>query len=207
MWILLSVLAFLILLIAVILMLPVDIIFRTDPQGELIFRYKFLGKEYGEDPNPDNPIVKFLKEASGLSRVEKESLADSIKSEGVSGTISESVSLIIALLKRLAELLKHCKIKTLKLKIVCAEGDAAKTAISYGTCHAVLWPIIGFLHSKMRVCEKGKDINILCDYSARKGCVEFETQLVVRIFRALTALFLATMDEAKRQAQMSRSQD
>lgn len=201
MWIFLGILAFLIVLIAVILMLPVDVILKTDPSGELIFRYKFLNKMYGENPDPSNPVVKILKDASGLSRVEKEKLADSIESGGLSSTISESLALIISLLKRLLQLLAHCKVKVLKLNIVCAEGDAAKTAIGYGTCHAIVWPIIGLVHSNMKVREKGEAISISCDYSKEKGTLEFETVICVRVFRALVALILAAMDEAKRIAE------
>lgn len=201
MWILAGIAAFIILLIAVILMLPVDVILKTDPTGELIFRYKFLGKTYGENPDPSNPVVKMLKETSGLSRVEKDKLADSIKSGGLSSTISESLSLIISLLKRLLQLLSHCKVKVLKLRIVCAENDAAKTAIGYGACHAIVWPIIGLVHSNMKVCEKGEEINIACDYSNGKGSAEFETIITVRVFRALVALIHAAADEAKRIAE------
>ena len=204
MWIFLGILAFLILLITAILLLPVDVIIKTDNSGELIFRYKFLGKVYGEDPDPNHPVVVFLKETSGVARVEKEKLAESIKTGGISQTISDSLSLIGALLKRLGELLVFCKVKTLKLKVVCAEGDAAKTAISYGICNAIVSPILGLVHSKMRVCEKGEEIRILCDYSAEKGSVEFEARLVVRVFRVLVALFRTAMDEAKRQVEKQK---
>ncbi|MBR2447526.1 MAG: hypothetical protein IKB29_00930, partial [Clostridia bacterium] len=76
MWIFLSVLLFLILLITVILLLPISVIIKTDQNDELILRYRFLFKTYGEDPDPNNPIIKTLKEASGISRLEKENLKD-----------------------------------------------------------------------------------------------------------------------------------
>ncbi len=198
MWIFAGIVVFIILLIAVILMLPVDVIVKTDSSGELIFRYKFLSKIYGENPDPSNPVVKMLKDTSGLSRVEKDRLADSIRSGGLSATISESLSLIISLLKRLLELLKHCKVKVLRLNIVCAEGDAAKTAIAYGACHAIVWPIIGLVHSNMKVQKAGEEINIACDYSKGKGSVEFETVIRLSVFRALVALIHTAVDEAKR---------
>ena len=198
MWILAGIATFIILLISVILVLPVDIILKTDLAGELIFRCKFLGKTYGGNSKPSNSVAKMLKETLGLSRVEKDNLADSIKIGGLSSTISESLSLIISLLKRLLQLLSHCKVKVLKLNIVCAENDAAKTAICYGTCHAIVWPIIGLVHSNMKVCEKGEEINIACDYSNGKGAVKFETVITARVFRAIVALIHVAADEAKR---------
>ena len=76
MWIFLGIVAFLALLITVILLLPVYVIIKTDKNGELIFRYKFLNKIYGEDPDPNNPVVKTLKKASGVSRLEKDKLKE-----------------------------------------------------------------------------------------------------------------------------------
>lgn len=181
-------------------MLPVYIIIKTDQNGELIFRCKFLNKLYGENSNPNNPIVKTLKDASGVSRLKKDKLKDSVKSGGLSDTVGESLSLIISLLKRLITLLKYCKIKTLKIKIICAEGDAAETAISYGKCYSVVSPIIGFLCSTMKVSKKGKDISINCDYSKHKGSFEFETIVLVRLLRVIIALFLVAVDEAKRKS-------
>ena len=198
MWIFLGIVAFLALLITAILMLPVYIILKTDTNGELILRYKFLNKIYGENPDPNNRVVKTLKDASGFSRLEKDKLKNSVKSGSLSNTVSESLTLIISLLKRLLALLKYCKIKILKIKIVCAEGDAAQTAINYGRCYAVLAPFMSFLHSTMKISKKGEDISINCDYLKEKGVFEFETLLQVRIYRVIVALFLAAFDEAKR---------
>ena len=47
MWIFLGIIAFIILLITVILLLPVYVIIKTDETGEVIFRYKILFKTYG----------------------------------------------------------------------------------------------------------------------------------------------------------------
>ncbi len=198
MWIFLGIVTFLVLFIIVILMLPIAVIIKTDQNGELIFRYKFLNKVYGENPNPNNPIVKKLKDASGVSRLKKDKIKNSVKSGSLSDTVGESLSLILSLLKRLLALLKYCKIKTLKIKIVCAEGDAAQTAISYGKCYSFVSPLIGFIHSTMKICKKGEDISISCDYTKQKGFFEFETMLSVHLFRIIVALLLVAADKAKR---------
>ncbi len=201
MWIFLGIVAFIVLIITAILMLPVYVIIKTDATGELIFRYKFLNKIYGENPDPNNPIVKTLKDASGVSRLEKDKLKSSVESGSLSSTVSESLTLILSLLKRLLALLKYCRVKKLKLKIVCAKTDAAETAISYGKCYAVVAPFIGFLHSVMKISRKGEDISIDCDYVSAQDVFEFETLLMVRVFRVIVALFLAALDEAKRISQ------
>ena len=207
MWIFLSVLLFLILLITVILLLPISVIIKTDQNDELILRYRFLFKTYGEDPDPNNPIIKTLKEASGISRLEKENLKDKAKKTSYLATLSESFALITALLKRLLWLLRYCKLKVLKMHIICAEEDAAKTAIDYGRVCALAYPFLGFIHSNIKVRKRGEDINIACDYESKKGSYSFEAVLVVRFFRVLGAFFRAAYDEAKRINQSEPTQN
>ena len=166
-------------LIVVALLLPVNIILKTEASGEFVFKINISGK------------TVFGEKKSKRSRKKKETPKDGSSSN------KEKVSFIISILKRLMKLLSHCKVKVMKLRILCAEGDAAKTAISYGMCNAVVWPIIGAMHSKMRVCKKGEKIEILCDYSASKGSVEFEIQIMVRVARILGALALVAADKIK----------
>ncbi len=198
MWIFLGIVAFLGALITIILLLPISIIIKTDQNGELIIRYKLLNKIYGEDPDPNNPIIKTLKEASGINRLQKENLKDKVKNTSFLNTLGESFTLIIALLKRLFELLRYCNVRVLKLHIICAEADAAQTAIDYGRCCALAYPFLGFIHSNAKVRKKGEDINISCDYESRKGDYDFELVLVLRFFRVLGAFFRVAYDEAKR---------
>lgn len=200
MWIFFGVLAFIVLLITVILLLPVDVILKINQNGELFFRYKILYKTFGEDPDPNNPIVRALKELTGVARLDKEAFKERAEKGNLIGALSSSVSLVIGLLKRLLHLLKSCKIKVLKLQIVCAESDAAQTAIQYGRCYALISPLLGFIHSSMKVNPKGERIDITCDFQTAQSRCEFETVLVVRVFRVLIGLLHASRDEAERTA-------
>ena len=201
MWIFLGIIAFIILLITVILLLPVYVIIKTDETGEVIFRYKILFKTYGENPNPDNPIVKALVKTSGLERLRKEQFKESAMRGTVLDALGENVSLIVGLLKHLLGLLKRCKVKVLKLNVICAEGDAAETAIYYGQSCALVYPLVSFIHASLKVRKKGEKVAIICDYDGQESYYELETILVVRVFRVLDAVLRAGIDEAKRMAQ------
>ena len=201
MWIFLGIIAFIILLITVILLLPVYVIIKTDETGEVIFRYKILFKTYGENPNPDNPIVKALVKTSGLERLRKEQFKESARRGTVLDALGENVSLIVGLLKHLLGLLKRCKVKVLKLNVICAEGDAAETAIYYGQSCALVYPLVSFIHASLKVRKKGEKVEIICDYDGQESYYELETILVVRVFRVLGAVLRAGIDEAKRMAQ------
>lgn len=207
MWIFLTIVSVIALIITAILLSPVSIIIKTDQSGEVILRYKLLFKTFGEDPDPNNPIVKTLKEVSGLSRLEKENLKDTAQKTSYLETLKDSFSLIISLLKRLLNVLRFGTLKVLKLHITCAEDDAAKTAIDYGRCCALAYPFLGFLHSNVRVRKKGEDINISCDYESKKSEYCFEAVLTIRFFRVLGAFLRTAFDEAKRISQTNPTQN
>ena len=71
MWIALGIIGFLAALITVILLLPVKVIIKNNENNELILRYKFLWKTFGERLDPNDPIIRTLKSLSGYERLER----------------------------------------------------------------------------------------------------------------------------------------
>ena len=122
MWIALGIIGFLAALITVILLLPVKVIIKNDEQEPLILRYRFLFKTYGEDPDPNNPVIKALKTASGVDRLSKETLQESVRSGGLQKSVTETFSILKSLAKELWQLLKLCKVTKLNIAI-CGELD------------------------------------------------------------------------------------
>ena len=162
-------------------------------------------KELDEIEFADDHLEHLKKKCEKADDAEKEGFGDKLKAYVATTTLSEKLAVIASLLERGFKLLGSFKVKTLKLKVVCAEGDAAKTAISYGRCHAIIWPAINLLHSKMKVNEKHEDISVVCDYSKEKGSIEFETVLSVRIFRILSAVIMVVFDELRRVRKKKRN--
>ena len=207
MWIFLSIVLFLGLVITAVLLLPVYVIVKADQSGELQLRYKILHKTFGEEPDPNNPIVRTLKSASGVSRLEKQNIKTNIQKNDFISTLRESFSLIVDLLREIVGLLRYCKIKVLKLNIICADADAADAAMSYGECCAVVYPLLGYLHSFVDVKPSGEDVRILCDYDGDEGSWSFETVLTVRVWRVLVALWRTVLAESKRMAEQQAQTD
>ena len=198
MWIFLSIVGVIALIILAILMLPVYIIIKSDENGELILRYKILFKTFGENPDPNNPILKALKKASGISRLEKKNLKSSAKETGISTTVSQTLRIVIDVLREVVAILKYCTAKRFYIKVVCAEEDAADTAISYGKCCAAVYPIAGLLSSIMKVRKKGQHIDISCDYLGGKDDFQFDFLISVRLYHVIAAFFRIAFKEAKR---------
>ena len=179
------------------MMIPVYVIVKTDENGEFIIRYKLLNKIYGENPDPNQPIIKLLKESVGVTRLKK----SSAKKHTTMDTLkyfSDSFSLIIGLLKRLLQLLKYCTVTKLKVNVVCADEDASQTAVNYGIAYSIISPLLGMIHSLVKVRPRGEKINVSCDYSATETKYDFDVVLRVRFFRVIGAIIRASYDEYKR---------
>ena len=94
----LIILLILALIIAAILLLPVDIIIRSGEKGELEFRYKLLFKEYGENPDPNNPIVKAVKKTTGIDKLEVKEIKKKLKENSYVPTALETINILKGLL-------------------------------------------------------------------------------------------------------------
>lgn len=205
MWIFLSVLGFICLIIAVILLLPVKIIIKNDEDGELYLRYKILFKTFGEDPDPNDPIIRTLKELSGITRIEKKNLEKNVKAAGYLTTAAEICRLLADFLKELGSLLKYCTAKKFRFKLTCSGKDAAEAAINYGKCCSFVYPITAALGSSMKVRKKGYDVNVICDFTDGKEELEYEFIISVILAHALAAFFRVALKEARRQAEEQRT--
>ena len=191
----------LLLVIVIVLLLPVSVIIKKENNSEVVLLFKILFITFGGKNETKQSKNSSLKDFFGFSQLNKKSLKKASQRKEFLTVLKEDISLLAALLKRLLELLKKCKVKVLKVDIVCAEDDAAKTAINYGICYAVISPLVNFLHGSMKVCKRGEKINIHSDFNSKKASFEFETIIVTRIFRVATAFLSLAYERAKQNNQ------
>lgn len=198
MWIFLGIVLALATIITAILLLTVTLIIKTDQNGDMILRYRFLFRTFGEQSNPNHPLVKIIKKGSGIARMEKTARHTNVEKSGAVATYGELLRILVDLLSEIGGLLKHCTAKKLALDIICTGEDAADAAINYGACSAVVYPLFGVIHTVMRVRESGRKINIGCDYSASKDKVRYHVEISTRFGRLLAAFLRIAYAEAKR---------
>lgn len=198
MWIALGIIGFLAALITVIILLPVKVILKNNEQDGFILRYKFLGKIYGEEPDPNNPIIKALKVSSGLDRLSKENISQSIRTDGLPQGISESYDVLKDLLKEVWRLLKLCRISRLRITIRTTGKDAAQAAIHYGEACAVTHAFLSFLQYYFRIRKRDYKVDIACDFFGDQPVFYFDMILSTYVGRVLKGLWRTVMAEAKR---------
>lgn len=199
MWIALGIVAFVVLLITVICLLPVKVIAQSDPEELLTLRYRFLFKTFGEDPDPNDPIVATLKKLAGVDRLEKGALEESVSTSGLKETVSSSYSVLVDLLKELVHLLQLCTVTRLHVYIRCGSDDMAQTAIDYGYCCAATDALLNVLHGFLKVRKRGCNIDIGCDFCASETDYRWNVVLTIRFFRVLAAFWRVSLAEVRRE--------
>ena len=217
MWVLLGVVIFLALLVGGLLLLPVYLIVRTDEKKGLQLQFRILGKtldgadgqEKPKKPTqrpaakpqtaPQNSVADMLKKAIGLHRFEKAYLQRKIQEGGFFYAVSESVDIIRSLLEQVAEVIRGCVAVKFQLKLRCATGDPADTAIVYSRYCALVYPLVGYLSTVMHLQERGADVNISCNMLENK--TEFFCHVVIRlrIFYVVRCFLRILSAEAKRK--------
>ncbi len=198
MWIALTIIGFLATLITVILLLPVKILIRNDENGELMLRYKFLFKTYGEDPDPNAPLIKILKTAVGADRLSGKSVQESIRKDGLKRTVKDTYRLLINLLKEIVELLQYGTITRLHVEIRCTGDGADEAAIQYGQYCTATYGLLNALRSFLKVRKQGCKIDISCDFLGEESVFNYDVVLAIRFGRVLAGFWKVALAEARR---------
>lgn len=198
MWIFLSVLAFIVFL----LLLPISIIIKNDDNNNNIFLIKFLFFKFdfkGDSSEKNKKQKKTDREA----RKQKEKTAEK---KDFRETVSEIMKLISNIFEELLKLFKHLVARKFQLQIICASKDAAQAAIHYGECCAAVYPVLGFISSAIKVKEKGRDIDIRCEYDKSRWTVKYHFIISIRICHILAALIRFGAKEIKRRIKNATAQ-
>ncbi len=203
MWIFLGIVGALAAIITFLATLRVYIIVKSDEKGELMLRYKILWKTFGEEPNPNDPIVKALKKATGIENLERANVQKDIKRSGLQSAVAQSVEILVALFKEVLNILKYCTATKFEVHILCTSEDAAAAAISYGETCALVYPVLGALENALRRVRK-KDIDIRCSFDGEKETAQYNFTVYLRMYNVLAALWRVSLAEVRRDLEKNR---
>ncbi len=193
----LTVLTVIIFLIIIILALPVHIIIKKEPEEEFFFEIKALFFKFSSDDNSSLSFDSLKKRFEKKDNSEKIPKEDKSKQK-LTDKISKYASIISKVFSELARLFKKINVNRLHITVVCAEENAADTAISYGKCCAILYPLAGMINSVSKVNVADEKIDIFCDYTSEKFSFKFDTDISIRIFQILLSLIKIGLKTAKK---------
>ena len=191
------VLAAILVIIGIIILLPVDVIIQEDKKTGFKILFRFLGKLFGEEPDPNNPIVKEIKKITGVDKlIDSKTVKENIGDKGVTLTANEMITLLKLFLNRIFKLLPKATLHTLKIDYICA-GDAAAAAFEYGTACAVIYPLKGIIEDNVKRIRKEPEVNISCDFDAEKPQFYMNVILRFMLFSILAAFIYIVKENVK----------
>lgn len=200
MWIAIGILAFLAFLITILLLLPVSVIINNDKDGELQFKIKVLFITFGGKSKKKGSFSDTIKSISKIGNPKKTDDKSDDEPQKLWETVKHTCKLLKDVFKELVRILKYCTVKKFFLGIVCAEETAADTAISYGRCCAVVYPLSSFVRTIMRVHKKSQQIDVSCDFTSGKSRFNYSFIISVKLCHVLAALLRIAIKLARRNA-------
>ncbi len=181
-----------ILIIAGILFLPICAVIKFE--DKLFIAFKFLGitlfkfREKAESERPKTEKKKPKAKADNGQENKLSYFYKNLKDKyGFSGAVKLILGFIRDLFPHIKTLLKHIKFIKIVLNITVAEGDAAKTAIEYGSVCAVAYPLLAGLEAVANIDYKA--INISSNFESDEGVFSFSGAIRTRIFYLLVVLW------------------
>ncbi len=184
--ILFTIIGILVLLIAIIFLLPVKFIIKNDDENRFYFRVKFLWFTFLK-PKKSKDKPQGVRKKMGIDGLELESLKARIKENGIVETSTVAVKIIKTVFLRLGGVLKHSRVDKFNFTLVCSSDDAASAAMRYGSCCAIVYPLLGFINSIIKVKPKNRNIDISCKYGGVSEMLRYDFLLSVRVVFLLIA--------------------
>ncbi|MBQ3004519.1 MAG: hypothetical protein IJD88_01175 [Clostridia bacterium] len=198
-YIILGILILLALVISTALILPLKLIITYSDEKGFDIKFKILWHSFEKKDDSDifdkifNKFTK--KKAPDTSKVPKKS----VQKKGLNFTVKEIFELVKSVLQGIVPFFKSFVVSKLELDIICADSeDVSDAATDYGKVCAIVYPVLGFIHSNFKVKKRKERINISCDYLAEKPSVTFDAILSVRVVHVISA-FMPTIKTAVKQ--------
>ncbi len=189
------------LLITVICLLPVYVYVYYDEENSLQLRYRLLWMVFGEVPNPNNPILRLVKELSGLSKFESVgALKKTLSSSGLGYTLRQIAEVLYSLLRQVVWILPRCRLRKLEIHAVSAESSPDEAALEYGKLCAAVYPIVGVIDNIIPINRKKLLLDLRCDFEAEQSDLRITAVIRARVGSVIRALWHIILDEAKAEA-------
>lgn len=161
-----------------------------EPKAELRIFFIKINLLARREKKPKKPKKKPRRFAAYLKRkfgFEHPPEAPAPEGETVSAKAKWVYALIMIVAGRVKWLLKRVKLEKLRILAVCGGGDAAESAMEYGTVCAVLYPLAGFIRGSTNACERNIDVRVGCAFTG-EPVFEFELRAAIRIIHIVRAL-------------------
>ena len=117
-----------------------------------------------------------------------------IDENGLLAAVSEIIGTTIKIVEQHQTLTKHIRITDLKINVVVASEDPAKTGVEYGAICSVIFPFATFLDASFKINRRKTNISVTSDFEAEKPkfylFANLKAKVIYHIGFALKILFI-----------------
>ena len=196
-WIVLAIVA----LLGLLLLLPLQIVLRYDPEGGFSYRVRLLFVPLIRSDRPENAkkpaapkkeqpeeqkksAVPDLLAFLGLGEINTKARAKAaIAERGLTAVLGDVLAAIKTLLVRTGKCLGSGVFQRFFLTVTIGGDDAADAAISYGTACAAVYSLVTLLEQSMTV--RRRRVAVTIDDTQESGSVSLDLALRYRVWHLL----------------------
>ncbi|MBO4433541.1 MAG: DUF2953 domain-containing protein, partial [Clostridia bacterium] len=113
------------------------------------------------------------------------------KEKGKIGGLKFCFSVLKAALSKIIWVIKKISIKKMFLDITVSSEDAAKTAVTYGTVCAAVYPVVALIKENTKIGVS--EVNVSTDFDKIspiiKAAITFKTRLIYAVIAAVSLFF------------------
>ena len=172
-------------LVCAYLLLLLPLIVTADIGDEPTVFLKYLCFKFRLYPNkPKKQKAKKKDQPNAPAKYDKKKKT---QSKSISHYIDKYGDLVKSTFKAIGKLANHLKVNRMEIYVTVGDEDAAKVAIEYGAVCATLYPVLGFLDSKLDI--KQSEVSIKPDYDSKTSKGSFYADVRIRAFHVLGAVF------------------
>ncbi len=194
----------LVLLVIAVLSLRLHLYLQSDENGAFCWRGRLFCFSFEKSDEPqtksDSSTRKTVERLFGLSKFKSlKNIRESIDESGVSMTVSHFVSVFSTLVGRLLWLVPRCRVHKLALQVVCAGADGGDAAMTYGTVCATVYPLVGYVQTKLRAKKRAIQTDVRCDFNRERSDFAYDVHLSLSVWQMLRALLFIVKKNAEKE--------
>ena len=192
----------LVLLIIAVLSLRLHLYLKSGENGEFLWRGRLFCFSFRKSDKPRTKTdgSKTVEKLFGLSSfTDLKKIRESIEESGVSMTVSRFVSVLSTLVGRILWLVPRCRVHKLALRVVCAGADGGDAAMAYGTVCATLYPVVGYIQSKLRVKKRAIQTDVRCDFNREQSEFAYDIHLSLSVLQIVRAVLFIVKKNVEKE--------
>ncbi len=189
------------LLFLIILALPVHVTLTAKDKVKLEWRLLFYRKEIPLRRNPNKKKKHYKKQKKTTKIPALDRLIDE-------ASLREELRLVRGLLSLIVRRkYKWLRLRTARLHIRVATGDAATTAVAYGAVSQSVAYLLALLDRITRLRAREPEVSITADFLGEHSAADVKLVLTLHVFDALAAEYRLWRDDIKERKKDAQKQD